>query len=234
MSGLDPRPSVIGKRLAAVKRIIAVTGWKGGIGKSVTAATLALLLAKKGFHTGLLDLDFAGASAHVVLGADALFPKEEMGIEPPLVAGVKFMSVSFFSDNKAVPLRGANVSDAILELLAVTQWGALDLLIIDMPPGINDAALDVIRLLPRTEVLAVTVPSVMARSVLERSIALYRRLKVPVLGVISNMDRGKAGRSSMRWRLGYDDSLERALGRPVRILKTKFAKDLGRIADDLV
>jgi ATP-binding protein involved in chromosome partitioning len=233
MSGLDPRPSVVGKRLAAVKRIIAVTGWKGGIGKSVTAATLALLLVKKGFRTGLLDLDFAGASAHVVLGAAALFPKEEKGIEPPLAAGVKFMSVSFFSDNKAVPLRGANVSDAILELLAVTQWGELDFLIIDMPPGINDAALDVIRLLPGTEVLAVTVPSVMAHAVLERSLALYRRLKVPVLGVIANMDRGKAARSSVRWRLRYDEGLERALGRPAKILKTKFAKDLGKIAESL-
>jgi ATP-binding protein involved in chromosome partitioning len=234
MSGLDPRPSIVGKRLAAVKRIIAVTGWKGGIGKSVTAAALAMLLVKKGFRTGLLDLDFAGASAHVVLGAGALFPKEEMGIEPPLAAGVKFMSVSFFSDNKAVPLRGANVSDAILELLAVTQWGELDFLIIDMPPGINDAALDVIRLLPKTEVLAVTVPSIMARSVLERSLALYRRLKVPVLGVIVNMGRGKAERSFARWRLRYDEGLERALGRPAKILKTKFAKDLGKIVEDLV
>lgn len=234
MRGLDPRPSVVATRLAAVKRIIAVTGWKGGIGKSVTASTLALLLAKKGFRAGLLDLDFAGASAHVVLGAGGLFPKEEMGIEPPLVAGVKFMSVSFFSDNKAVPLRGANVSDAILELLAVTQWGELDFLIMDMPPGINDAALDVIRLLPRTEVLAVTVPSVMARSVLERSLALYKTLKVPVLGVITNMDRGSHACSSVRWRLRCDEGLEKALGRPAKMLKTRFAGDLGKIADDLL
>ena len=93
---LDPRPSVIDERLKKVKRVIAVTGWKGGIGKSVTAAVLALILGKKGHGTGLLDLDFAGASAHVVLGADGLFPKEEKGLEPPLAAGIRFMSVSFF------------------------------------------------------------------------------------------------------------------------------------------
>ena len=81
---IDPRPSVIAERLKGVKRVIAVTGWKGGIGKSVTASTLALLLAKKGYKTGLFDLDFAGASDHLVLGAKGLFPKEEKGLEPPV------------------------------------------------------------------------------------------------------------------------------------------------------
>lgn len=235
MTRLDPRPSVIGSRLSKIKRIVAVTGWKGGIGKSVTAATLALLLAKKKFKTGLLDLDFAGASAHVVLGADGLFPKEEMGLEPPVAGGVKFMSVSFFSKGRAVPLRGANTSDAIIEMLAITQWGELDFLVIDMPPGINDTALDVIRLLPRTEVLAVTTPSVLAHSVLDRSIELYNDLKVPVLGVIENMS-GRAGirQKLLAGRVRYDAGLERALGDPGRILKTKFAKDLGKITDAIL
>ena len=234
-AGLDPRPSVIEARLSKIKRIVAVTGWKGGIGKSVTASTLALLLAEKGFRTGLLDLDLAGASDHVVLGAGGLFPKEEMGLEPPVVSGVKFMSVSFFSKNKAVPLRGANISDAIIELLAITQWGELDYLVIDMPPGINDAALDVIRLLPRTEILAVTTPSVLAHSVLERSLELYRGLKVPVLGIIENMSGGAAIRPKDRAGiLRYDAGLEKALGKPDKMLKTKFAGDLRKIADSLL
>jgi len=104
---IDPRPSVIEERLKNVKRIIAVTGWKGGIGKSVTACSLALLLAKKGYKTGLFDLDFAGASDHIILGSKNIFPREEKGLEPPVLEGVKFMSVVFFSQNKAVPLRGA-------------------------------------------------------------------------------------------------------------------------------
>jgi len=230
MNRLDPRPSVIDTRLSGVNRIVAVTGWKGGIGKSVTAATLALLLAKKGLRAGLLDLDLAGASAHVALGAGNAVPKEEMGLEPPVIAGVKLMSVSFFSDNKAVPLRGANISDAIVEMLAITQWGELDFLIIDMPPGINDTALDVIKLLPRSEVLAVTTPSVLARSVLARSLALYKRLKVPVLGVITNMARGSR---SVPNSVRYDPALEKALGFPVKLLKTAFAKDLEKIIPDI-
>jgi len=232
---LDPRPAVIGARFSKIKKVIAVTGWKGGIGKSVTASTLALLLAEKGFKTGLLDLDLAGASAHIVLGASGLFPKEEMGLEPPSVAGVKFMSVSFFSSNKAVPLRGAGVSDAIMEMLAITRWGELDYLVIDMPPGINDTALDIIRLLPGTRVLAVTTPSIMAHSVLERSLRLYKSLKVPVLGVIENMTRGAHALSkAAAGRVRYDARLEKALGSPARILKTDFAKDLAKIAGRIV
>jgi len=229
-ANLDPRPSVISERLSQIKRIIAVTGWKGGIGKSVTAAVLALILGKKGYRAGLLDLDFAGASAHVVLGVDRLFPKEEKGLEPPFVAGIKFMSVSFFSERKAVPLRGANISDAIIEMLAITQWGELDFLIVDMPPGINDAALDVIRLIPRTEVLAVTTPSVMARSVLKRSLELYKRLKVPMAGVIENMRQGSAKPEKPAWSIRFDPGLESALGSPEKLLKTAFASDLEKIS----
>jgi ATP-binding protein involved in chromosome partitioning len=225
---IDPRPAVIAERLAGVKRVIAVTGWKGGIGKSVTASTLALLLAEKGRRTGLFDLDFAGASDHLILGANGLFPKEEKGLQPPELRGVKFMSVSFFSEGKAVPLRGANVSDAIIELLAITQWGELDFLVLDMPPGINDAALDVLRFVPGCEMLAVTTPSVLAHSMLERSMDLYKRLGVPVLGVVENM-AGKAGRRAVR----RDAALEKALGRPGALLKTVFAADLARAAVEM-
>ena len=222
---IDPRPSVIEERLRNVKRIIAVTGWKGGIGKSVTACSLALLLAKKGYRTGLFDLDFAGASDHIILGAKGLFPKEEKGLEPPLLEGVKFMSVVFFSENKAVPLRGANVSDAIIELLAITQWGELDFLVLDMPPGINDAALDVMRFARKAEVLAVTTSSVIARDVLERSLVLYRALKAPVLGVVENMARGAASKGDAA-RLRFDPGLEAALGSPAALLRTAFCRDL--------
>ena len=227
---IDPRPSVISERLSGVGRVIAVTGWKGGIGKSVTASALALLLARKGFKTGLFDLDFAGASSHLILGARGLFPKEEKGLEPPLIAGVKYMSVVFFSENKAVPLRGANVSDAIIELLAITQWGELDFLVLDMPPGINDTALDIMRFIPRAEVLAVTTPSVIARDVLDRSLALYRRLKLPVLGVIENMSPSRSPRAG---RIRPDPALEKAMGRPAALLKTEFARDLDRCVSSI-
>jgi ATP-binding protein involved in chromosome partitioning len=229
---IDPRPSVIENRLKQVRRVIAVTGWKGGIGKSVTACTLALLLAKKGYKTGLFDLDFAGASDHLVLGAKGIFPKEEKGLEPPVYEGVKFMSVVFFSENKAVPLRGANVSDAIIELLAITQWGELDFLVLDMPPGINDAALDVMRFARNAEVLAVTAPSLLAHDVLARSLALYKKLGVPVLGVLENMSAGARAKGADAV-IRRDPGLEKALGRPAALLKTAFAADLERAARKL-
>jgi len=147
MNIIDPRVSVIYDRFRAIKRIICVTGFKGGIGKSVISVGLALSLNENGFKTGLLDLDFTGASDHIILGVNKLFPREEKGIVPPYVNGIKFMTISYFSKNSALPLRGNSISNAIKELLAITIWDKLDFLIIDMPPGINDTALDTLKLI---------------------------------------------------------------------------------------
>lgn len=234
---LDPRPAVIDKRLSGIKRVIAVTGWKGGIGKSMIASTLALTLERRGFKTGLLDLDLAGASDHIIFGAKGLFPKEEKGIIPPVVHGVNFMSVTFFSGEKAVPLRGPGVSDAILEMFAVTQWGKLDFLIIDMPPGIGDAGLDIIRWIKRAQMLVVTTPSLLARETTARVMALFEQLKVPVLGVVGNMcSGGKETFSGVKKLLGviqFDSGLEAATGDPDKILKTGFAAELDKITYEI-
>ncbi|MDQ7773829.1 MAG: P-loop NTPase [Elusimicrobiales bacterium] len=220
MSALDPRPSVIADRLKKVKKITAVTGWKGGIGKSVTAATLALLLTEKGHKTGLLDLDLTGASCHFILGSGKAFPREDMGLVPPFVHGVKFMSISFFSKGQGVPLRGANVTDAIIEMLAVTLWGELDHLVIDMPPGIGDAALDALKFFPKARILAVTTPSPVARDVLRRSLDVYKAMRVPVAGLVENMSpKG----------VPYDPRLDAALGDPEKLLKTAFARRLEKV-----
>ena len=228
---IDPRTSVIKKRFSNIKRVIAVTGWKGGIGKSVTASVLSLILSKKGKTCGLLDLDFTGASDHIILGAKDVFPEEKNGIVPPEINGIKFMSISFFSDGKAVPLRGNNITDAIIEMLAITRWGKLDYLIIDMPPGINDTALDVVRLIAKTEILALTIPSIIAKDVLDRSLELYKRLKVPIIGIITNNllhSKGIGAKS-----IPYDDKLEASLGRPDKLLKTKFSRSLEKIISEL-
>ncbi len=144
---LDPRISIINERLAKTKRIIAISSGKGGVGKSMVAATLALSLAGDGYKVGLFDLDFTGPSTHIILGVSkSVQPKEEKGLVPPVVNGLAFMSLVYFVGDNPAPLRGADVSNALIELLAVTQWGALDYLIIDMPPGIGDAVLDLVRL----------------------------------------------------------------------------------------
>jgi ATP-binding protein involved in chromosome partitioning len=113
----------------------------------MVASALALSLKEKGFSVGLLDLDFTSPSTHVILGVEGLQPEEEYGIIPPLAHGLRYMSITYYSLDKPAPLRGADVSDAIIELLAITRWGELDHLIIDMPPGLGDATLDMIRLI---------------------------------------------------------------------------------------
>ncbi|MCX7826969.1 MAG: P-loop NTPase, partial [Verrucomicrobiae bacterium] len=109
---------------------------------------------------------------------------EETGLNPPLAHGITFMSMAFFSRGRAVPLRGGDVSQAALELLAVTQWGEQDFLVVDMPPGIGDAALDMVRWIRRAELLAVTTPAVLAVETLRRSLAWFEQLNVPLLGIV--------------------------------------------------
>ncbi|HII85661.1 TPA: ATP-binding protein, partial [Candidatus Bathyarchaeota archaeon] len=143
---VDPRISVIGDRLGGIGRIIAVSSGKGGVGKSFVATTVALALARKGYRVGLFDLDFTSPSTHIILGAGEVEPKEDKGLLPPVVNGLEYMSLIYYSGGQAAPLRGEDTSNALIELLAVTRWGKLDYLVIDMPPGIGDAVLDLIRL----------------------------------------------------------------------------------------
>ena len=231
---IDPRSSVIEKRLAGVKRVVAVTGWKGGIGKSSIASVLALLLARKGHRTALLDLDFTGASDHTILGINDAHYTEETGLNPPLAHGITFMSMSFFSQGRAVPLRGSDVSQAALELLAVTQWGEQDFLVVDMPPGIGDASLDMVRWIKRAEMLAVTTPAVLSVETLKRSLALFERLNVPLLGIVENLSTGAhspfVSHAKFLGSIQRDPSLDAATGQPEQILRTRFAEELGKIA----
>ena len=187
---IDPRLDVIGKRLAPVDRIIAVSSAKGGVGKSVCAAMLALTFGREGYRTGLLDLDFQGASAHLLLDVQLDFPEEQGGIRPLHAAdSVDFMSFAAFSREHAVPLRGSEVTQAMLELLAITIWNPLDFLLIDMPPGIGDEILDVLRYLREPEFLVITTPSRLVSHVVERLMVMLRELKVPVVGLVENMVR---------------------------------------------
>jgi hypothetical protein len=106
MSGFDPRYAVIGKRFAKVAKVRAVTGGKGGIGKSLVASTHALNLARSGMRVGLLDLDFTGPCDHLVLGMKTGFPTEEFGIDPSLQHGIHFLSITHFVGDDPAPLRG--------------------------------------------------------------------------------------------------------------------------------
>lgn len=236
---VDPRTSVINQRLAKIGRIVAVSSGKGGVGKSMVATALALSLAKEGYRVGLFDLDFTGPSTHIILGVPSnVQPKEEKGLIPPTVEALEYMSLVYFVGDNPAPLRGADVSNALIELLSVTQWGQLDFLVIDMPPGIGDAVLDLVRLVERIEFLIVTTPSLLAFEVVKKQVALLCELKMPIIGVIENMKMDRATSVQVETEklklkylgaIPYDPQVEAAIGNPTQLMETAVGKALPQI-----
>jgi len=240
---MDPRVAIIEHRLNGIKRIIAVASGKGGVGKSVTASLLALILAKRGYHVGLLDLDLYGPSSHIILGIDVdEYPSEDKGIIPPERHGIRFMSIVYYSKEHPTPLRGEDVTNAIIEVLAITRWGNLDFLIIDMPPGIGDETLDTIRLIKKSEFLVVTTPSKVALQTVVKLVKLLKELNVPIIGVIENMKfddsayvKDTVSELGVKY-LGYvpfDKSFEDAVGSAEKLMKTDVAKKLSELVGNL-
>jgi ATP-binding protein involved in chromosome partitioning len=218
---------------------VAVSSGKGGVGKSMVATALALTLAKGGYRVGLFDVDFTGPSTHIILGVPKeVQPKEEKGLVPPTVEGLEYMSLVYFVGDNPAPLRGADVSNALIELLAVTQWGALDVLVVDMPPGIGDAVLDLVRLVKRIEFLIVTTPSLLAFEVVKKQVALLCELKMPIIGVLENMKMTPADaiqRETEKLGLRYlgaaafDPQVEAAIGNPATLQATSLGQALPKI-----
>ena len=240
---IDPRIKAIEARLEKVKRIIPVVSGKGGVGKSMVSTILALVLAKKGYKVGLLDLDFHGASAHVILGFEPKeFPEEDRGVIPPEVHGIKFMSIVYYSEDKPTPLRGMEISDALIELLAITRWEELDFLIIDMPPGMGDQFLDVLRFLKEGEFVVVATPSKLAINVIKKLLELLKEQKFKIVGLVENLklDEEKdieeiANEFNVPYLVGiplYRD-LDEKVGDVEELLKSEFSKKIERVADSL-
>ena len=249
---IDPRPSVFARRLSPIRRVVAVGGGKGGVGKTTVTTLIALAAASAGGRVGLLDLDIHGGAAHLFLGIEPSFPDEEGGILPFEGAfGLRFMSATSFSGDRPLALRGAEVSDAIAELLAVTVWPELDLLLIDLPPGLGESLLDVLRFVPRAEIVAVTTASLPSVRVAGRFLSAVGSA-APVLGVIANMvgdDSNPAtevfatapvAELAARFSVPVlasvprDPALEPAIGRPGALLKTAAAVALAEVVRALV
>ena len=231
----DPRLAVVESRLAGVENILAVTGGKGGVGKSFVASALALVGAREGRRVGILDLDFTSPSTHVILGFETGFPTEEWGIAPADHGGLKCMSIAHFVADRPTPMRGGDVTNALLELLAITQWGALGTLVIDMPPGLGDAALDAMRLLKRAEYVVVAGASKVVLASVRRNLELLREAGAPVEGVLENLRRKKtkavadlAQEFSVPFlgAIPYDETVEDALGDGNRLAATEAVKAL--------
>ncbi len=238
---MEPRTTVIEKRLSQIKKIIAVASGKGGVGKSMIATSLALYLSKKGHKVGLLDLDLYGPSTHIILGTKDVFPREEKGLVPPKTHGINFMSIVYFTEDKPAPFKGIDISNIILELLAITQWGSLDYLIIDMPPGLGEETLDVIRLIKRAEFIVVTTPSKVAMGSVDKLLKILKELKTPTIGIMENMTmaknqfiRNEICHMKLKYlgSISFDHNLESTVGDVNKILRTDFMQDLSKIVEE--
>jgi len=177
--------------LAGVKNIIAVASGKGGVGKSTTAANLALALAREGAQVGLLDADIYGPSQGIMFGLTGeQRPQVREGkfFVPLQAQGVSLMSMAFLTDdNTPVVWRGPMVSGALLQLLGQTAWGALDYLIVDMPPGTGDIQLTLAQKVPVSGAVIVTTPQDLALLDAKKGVEMFRKVNIPVLGVVENM-----------------------------------------------
>ena len=177
--------------LANVKNIVAVASGKGGVGKSTTAANLALAFSREGARVGILDADIYGPSQGVMFGIpEGTRPKikDQKWFMPIQAHGVEVMSMAFLTDdNTPMVWRGPMVSGALLQLITQTAWDDLDYLVIDMPPGTGDIQLTLAQKVPVAGAVIVTTPQDLALLDAKKGVEMFRKVNIPVLGVVENM-----------------------------------------------
>ncbi len=175
--------------IPGVRAIMAVASGKGGVGKSTTAVNLALALKKLGLSVGLLDADVFGPSLPRMMGLSGR-PDSEDGkvIEPKVAFGVPCMSIGFMvEDDTPMIWRGPMVMSAVEQLLRDVNWGELDVLVVDMPPGTGDAQLTLAQRVPLAGALIVSTPQDVALSDVRKGLNMFRKVEVPVFGIVENM-----------------------------------------------
>ncbi|HMD99727.1 MAG TPA: Mrp/NBP35 family ATP-binding protein [Terriglobia bacterium] len=171
-----------------VKHTIAVASGKGGVGKSTVAANLAIALMRAGNQVGLMDTDVYGPSVPILMGGSNEPHVVEGKIEPPVEYGVKIISMAYFlPKDEAVIWRGPMLHKTIQQFLGEVRWGQLDYLVIDLPPGTGDIQLSLSQTIPLSGAVIVSTPQDLALTVASKAIAMFRKLHVPILGVIENM-----------------------------------------------
>ena len=191
----DERSGELRKVLPGVKHIIAVASGKGGVGKSTVASNLAVGLARRGFSVGLLDADIYGPSAPTMFdvvhekplvkeidGRNLLIPVEQYG--------VKVLSIGFFADqNQAIVWRGAMANKALNQMINDAHWGALDFMVVDLPPGTGDIHLSIVQALPLSGAVVVSTPQEVALADARKGVGMFNisGIDIPVIGMIENM-----------------------------------------------
>ncbi len=178
------------KPMDQVGNIIAVASGKGGVGKSTTTVNLALALASEGARVGVLDADIYGPSQPRMLGLSGQRPTTRDGkrIDPLVGYGIRCMSIGFLiSEDEPMVWRGPMVTSALVQMMNDTEWGELDYLLVDMPPGTGDIQLTLSQQVPVSGAVIVTTPQDIALLDAKKGLAMFRKVQVPVLGIVENM-----------------------------------------------
>jgi ATP-binding protein involved in chromosome partitioning len=192
-SRVTSRPS---PTLTNIKNIIVVASGKGGVGKSTVAVNLAIGLGKKGAKVGLIDADIYGPSVPMMFGVEGERPRAfenaegKTRIEPVEKYGIKLLSIGFFTDpNQPVPWRGPMASNAIKQLFNDADWGELDYLVVDLPPGTGDIHITISQTYPITGAVIVTTPQNVALADARKGVGMFlmESINIPLLGVVENM-----------------------------------------------
>ena len=185
------RESAEPTQVSPTTRVIAIGSGKGGVGKSSISVNVAVSLAKEGFRVGLLDADIWGFSVPRMLGIEDRLEADESTklIQPAIAHGVKVVSTGLIIETEETALmwRGLMLSKALEQFLQQVEWGELDYLIIDLPPGTGDVQMALSRMLPQAEMAVVTTPQIAAQKVAIRVADMARRSHMPIVGVIENM-----------------------------------------------
>ena len=206
-----PNPNQV---IPGVKQAIAVASGKGGVGKSTVAINLACALGLSGARVGLLDADIYGPSIPGMMGIQDQPKVRDQKLVPLEAFGVKLMSIGFLAGaDKAMVWRGPMVSRAIEQMLTDVQWGELDYLIIDLPPGTGDASLTLAQAVPLTGVAIVCTPQTAALNIAVKSLQMFRGLNVPPLGLVENMSWFVCGKCSEQHYIFDHGGAERAARR---------------------
>ncbi len=235
----DYRDFLIRKRLSKISFTIFIGSGKGGVGKSLIAATSGLLLSANGFKAGLLDLDMHGPSSSVILNIHEQPLEKKEGLSPPTVNNLKVMSIALFVKDSPLPLSGEAKREALKELLAITDFGYLDYLVVDLPPGTGDESLAAANLITNNRgVILVSTPSLLSLQVVRRAAIFFKDMKVKIIGLIENMVVGEKLGDTYKLAeelgvpfLGYIPYDKRVLYvserlDPAELIRTEFAEGL--------
>jgi ATP-binding protein involved in chromosome partitioning len=188
--GQQPPPQVTPKQgVPGIKRIVAVASGKGGVGKSTVSVNLACALAKLGHRVGLLDSDIYGPSIPLMMGINERpMVSEEEKLIPPTNHGVKLMSMGFLlNDDQPVIWRGPMIVKTIQQFFGSVDWGMLDFLLVDLPPGTGDTQITLCQTVPLDGGVIVTTPQEASVGIVRKGVAMFQKLNVPILGIVENM-----------------------------------------------